>query len=103
MQAPRKRGFVFSFVGNFAYVNKLNRRHLMLKVRDHNGFRPLSSIDQYYIRDTAEFAVYIDDYRICRFAKGTDSQVYDMKVHRADLFAAHLTWISRILVLYAEQ
>ena len=74
----------------------------MLQAHDLNGFRPLSSIDLDYTKDTASFSVHINGYPICRITHGNDRSSYRIEVFNADLFAEHLERISQVLKLYAE-
>lgn len=74
----------------------------MLRVRDFNGFRPLSSIDLDYTKDTESFSVYINSHQICRISHGNDCKSYSIEVFDAGLFTEHLERISYVLTLYAE-
>ena len=74
----------------------------MLQVRDFNGFRPMSSIDVDYTRDTESFSVYISGNQICRISHGIERNEYLIEVFDARLFAEHLERISHVLTLYAE-
>lgn len=74
----------------------------MLQVRDFNGFRPMSSIDLDYTRDTESYSVYSNGRQMCRISHGNDRREYCIEVFDAGLFADHLERISHVLTLYAE-
>ena len=74
----------------------------MLQVRDFNGFRPLSSVDLDYTRDTESYSVYANGHQVCRISHGIERNEYLIEVFDAGLFAEHLERISQMLTLYAE-
>ena len=77
---------------------------MSLRVRNFEGFNPLSSVGIEYIKENESFSIYLHDYQVCRIS--SDGDGVDMKVSieilDAKLYSNNVERINQIIALYQE-
>ena len=77
---------------------------MSLRVRNIEGFNPLSSVGIEYIKENESFSIYLHNYQVCRISSESDGidvkvsiEIFDTK-----LYSNNVEKINQIIALYQE-
>ncbi len=77
---------------------------MSLRVRNSEGFNPISSVGIEYIKDNEAFSIYLYTYPVCRISSAVDAvatfvsiEIFDIK-----LYSNIVEQINQIIALYQE-
>ena len=77
---------------------------MSLRVRNFEGFNPISNVGIEYIKENDSFSVYLHNHQVCRIS--TDGDGVDMKVSieifDTKLYSNNVERINQIIALYQE-
>ena len=77
---------------------------MTLRVRNFEGFNPISSVGIEYIKDNESFTVYLHNHQVCRISSGTDAiaTFVSIEIFDTKLYSNNVEHINQIIALYQE-
>lgn len=77
---------------------------MSLRVRNYEGFNPISSVGIEYIKDNESFSIYLHNYQVCRISSGRDAVATFVSIEIFDtkLYSNNVEQINQIIALYQE-
>ena len=77
---------------------------MSLRVRNCEGFNPISSVGIEYIKDNEAFSIFIHNYPVCRISSARDAVATFVSIEIFDtkLYSNNVERINQIIALYQE-
>ena len=77
---------------------------MSLRVRNIEGFNPLSSVGIEYIKENESFSIYLHNYQVCRISSEGDGVTLRVSLEIFDpkLYSNNVEQINNIISLYQD-
>ena len=77
---------------------------MSLRVRNFEGFNPLSSVGIEYVKENESFSIYLHAYQVCRISSAVDAIGVNIsiEIYDAKLYSNNVEHINQIIALYQE-
>lgn len=77
---------------------------MSLRVRNYEGFNPISSVGIEYLKDNEVFSIFLHNYPVCRISSARDAVAAFVSIEIFDtkLYSNNVEQINQIIALYQE-